>query len=90
MRDCDEQLWRIVVAATPPASLSTSTSCSSSTPTSGPDSDPYVGEVMAQPSTTEAASHWRLSLAPNGASDLEVALTIAHEVGHLVSLAGPR
>jgi hypothetical protein len=46
----------------------------------------YVGEVQAQPSSTEASAHWRLSLAPNGASDLEVALTVAHEVGHLLSL----
>lgn len=83
VRDCDRQLWAIVVAATPvevlryvdellifDADLSTG----------------YVGEVQAQPTSSEASAHWRLSLAPNGASDLDVALTVAHEVGHLLSL----
>jgi len=83
VRDCDRQLWAIVVAATPAevlryvdellvfdADLNTG----------------YVGEVQAQTGSSEASAHWRLSLAPNGASDLEVALTVAHEVGHLLSL----
>ena len=87
VRDCDEQLWRIVVAATPPDALKYIDELLVFDADLGAGSDPYVGEVMAQPSTTEAASHWRLSLAPNGASDLEVALTVAHEVGHLVSLS---
>jgi hypothetical protein len=87
VRDCDEQLWRIVVAATPPDALTYIDELLIFDADLSTGSELYVGEVMAQPGTTESASHWRLSLAPNGASDLEVALTVAHEVGHLVSLS---
>lgn len=83
VRDCDRQLWAIVVAATPAEVLRyvDELLIFDADLNSG-----YVGEVQAQPASTEASAHWRLSLAPNGATDLEVALTVAHEVGHLLSL----
>ena len=83
VRDCDRQLWAIVVAAAPPEVLRyvDELLIFDADATSG-----YVGEVQSQTGSTEASAHWRLSLAPNGASDLEVALTVAHEVGHLLSL----
>ena len=84
VRECDRQLWAIVVAATPvevlryvdellvfDADLS---------------ADTAVGEVFAQPNSTEASAHWRLSLALNSSTDLDVTFNVAHEVGHLLSL----
>jgi hypothetical protein len=84
VRDCDRQLWAVVSAATPvevlryveellvfDADLSAGTA---------------VGEVFAQPTSTEASAHWRLSLSVNGSTDVDVAFNVAHEVGHLLSL----
>jgi hypothetical protein len=84
VRECDRQLWAIVVAATPAevlryvdellvfdADLNGGTA---------------AGEVAAQPNSTEASAHWRLSLALNASTDLDVTLNVAHEVGHLISL----
>ena len=87
VRECDKQLWS-VVAATLPASVRPylkelvvfDALLTSGTP------DLYIGEVV--PAGTDA-SQWRLAVAPNGATDLEVAVTIAHEIGHLLSLAAP-
>jgi hypothetical protein len=83
-RDCDRQLWAIVTAATPAevltyveeflvfdADLSAGTA---------------VGEVFAQPTSSERSAHWRLSLSVNGSTDVDVAFNVAHEVGHLLSL----
>lgn len=84
VRECDRRLWAIVVAATPvevleyvdellvfDADVSAGTA---------------VGEVFAQPNSTEASAHWRLSLALNNSTDLDVTFNVAHEVGHLLSL----
>jgi hypothetical protein len=84
VRECDRQLWAVVVGATPvevltyveeflvfDADLSAGTA---------------VGEVFAQPNSTEASAHWRLSLSVNGSTDVDVAFNVAHEVGHLLSL----
>ena len=84
VRECDKQLWSVIVAAMPATvrpflkelvvfdALLT-----------GGTSDLYVGEVVPAESD---ASRWRLAIAPNGATDLDVAVTVAHEVGHLLSL----
>jgi hypothetical protein len=88
VRDCDQQLWRIVVATTPPDVLKYVDELLIFDADLSAGSDLYVGEVVAQPNSNQATSHWRLSLAPNGTDDLGVALTVAHEVGHLLSLNG--
>lgn len=83
VRSCDEQLWDIVVATLPPdlrpaldEFLVFDTDLSSR--------DGYVvGEVSPR---GEDPAHWRLSVAPNSGSDLDVAITVAHEVGHLMTL----
>lgn len=84
VRECDKQLWSVIVATMPITvrpflkelvlfdALLT-----------GGTSDLYVGEVVPAESD---ASRWRLAIAPNGATDLDVAVTVAHEVGHLLSL----
>ncbi len=85
VRECDKQLWS-VVAATLPASVRPYLKelvVFDALLVNG-TSDLYVGEVV--PAGTDA-SKWRLAVAPNGATDLEVAVTIAHEVGHLLSLS---
>ncbi len=86
VRPCDQQLWRVVTAATPPEVLGyiDELLVFDADLRNGPDN--YVGEVSSLRQSTARASHWRLSLAPNGATDVEVALTVAHEVGHLASL----
>ena len=84
VRECDRQLWAIVNATTPfevlkyvEEFLVFDTDLSAGT---------VVGEVFAQPNSTEASAHWRLSLSLNGSTDLDVAFNVAHEVGHLLSL----
>jgi hypothetical protein len=84
VRDCGKQLWSVIVATMPITvrpflkelvvfdALLT-----------GGTSDLYVGEVVRAESD---ASRWRLAIAPNRATDLDVAVTVAHEVGHLLSL----
>ncbi len=86
VRDCDQQLWRVVTASAPPEVLGYVDELLVFDADLGNGPDYYVGEVQSLQQSTERASHWRLSLAPNGATDVDVALTVAHEVGHLASL----
>ncbi|MEP6629036.1 MAG: hypothetical protein ABJA89_01140, partial [Lapillicoccus sp.] len=86
VRDCDRQLWRVVTAAAPPDVLGYVDELLVFDADLGSGPDTYVGEVSSLRQSTARASHWRLSLAPNGSTDVEVALTVAHEVGHLASL----
>ncbi len=84
VRECDRQLWAIVVAATPAEVLRYVDQLLVF------DADVSagvaIGEVSAQPNSTEASAHWRLSLALNSSTDLDVTFNVAHEVGHLLSL----
>jgi hypothetical protein len=88
VRECDRRLWAIVVAATPvevleyvdellvfDADVSAGTA---------------VGEVFAQPNSTEASAHWRLSLALNNSTDLDVTFNVAHESVTCSASTGPR
>ena len=84
VRECDRQLWAVVVAATPVEVLKYVDEFLVFDAELGADT--AVGEVFAQPNSSEASAHWRLSLALNGATDLDIAVNVAHEVGHLVSL----
>lgn len=84
VRECDRQLWGIVVAATPAEVLRyVDELLVFDADLSGGSG---AGEVFAQPNSTEASAHWRLSLALNVLTDLDVTFNVAHEVGHLLSL----
>jgi hypothetical protein len=84
VRECDRQLWAIVVAATPVEVLRYVDELLVFD--ADPNGGTAAGEVTAQPNSTEASAHWRLSLALNASTDLDVTVNIAHEVGHLLSL----
>lgn len=86
VRPCDQQLWQVVVATAPPDVLGYVDELLVFDADLSGTGDFSVGEVSSLQQSTERASHWRLALAPNGATDVDVALTVAHEVGHLVSL----
>jgi hypothetical protein len=86
VRDCDQQLWRVARASAPAYVLQYVDELLVFDADLGNGPDFYVGEVTSMSRSTERASHWRLSLAPNGATDVDVALTVAHEIGHLASL----
>jgi hypothetical protein len=84
VRECDRQLWAVVVAATPVEVLRYVDELLVFD--ADPNGGTADGEVAAQPNSTEASAHWRLSLALNVFTDLDVAVNVAHEVGHLLSL----
>jgi len=52
----------------------------------GTTKDLVDGEINTQTNPTTDPTRWRLSLTANGSSDLDVALVVAHELGHLMSL----
>ncbi len=83
VRVCDQQLWNVVLAATNVPLRSYLKEFLVFDAALGDRSSTFVGEV--EPAGKDA-SQWRLSIAPNGSSDLDVAVTVAHEVGHLISL----
>jgi hypothetical protein len=84
VRECDKQRWSVIVATMPVTvrPFLKELVVFDALLTSG-TTDLYVGEVVPAESD---ASRWRLAIAPNGATDLDVAVTVAHQVGHLLSL----
>ncbi len=86
VRPCDQQLWQVVAATAPADVLAYVDELLVFDADLSGGADTSVGEVVSLKQSTERSSHWRLSLAPNGATDVDVAITVAHEVGHLVSL----
>lgn len=87
VRDCDARLWQVVTSMTPDRVLAYVDEfmvfdANLSAPASA---DVFVGEVEARDGTD--AHSWRLAIAPNGTDPVDLALDVAHEVGHLVSLS---
>lgn len=82
VRDCDRQLWDIVVSATSSTQRGwlKELLVFDADPASA---DPGGGDLIP---AGQDPSRWRLALAPNGASDADVALTVAHLLGHLIAL----
>ena len=84
VRDCDRQLWRVVLTMTP----------SYLRPFVKEllvfDADPASSQGIALgdavPADGKDASRWRLSLAPNVGDEADVVLSVAHQVGHLLAL----
>ncbi len=86
IRPCDEQLWQVAAAVAGPgpvADIDELLVFDSDVKNTSPGAFITVGEVRPR---GHDPSHWRLALAPNGIGRTELALTVAHEVGHLVSL----
>lgn len=96
VRDCDQQLWQVVVETTPARLLTELDEFMVFDADLHSSSDgAFVGEVEPRPTgspqdpdAARDSDHWRLAIAPNGATDVEVAITVAHEIGHLLSLNG--
>jgi hypothetical protein len=83
VRPCDADLWRVVLTATPPAARQRIAELAVF---DGPDDSPagrLLGEV--EPAGDDPG-RWRLALRLDGDDSHELLFTIAHEVGHLVSL----
>lgn len=84
VRSCDAQLWGVVVTALPTYLRGFLREFLVFDAEVGPNaSDAAVGDMV--PSGHDGGQ-WRMSLAPNGQSDVEMAVTIAHEIGHLATL----
>lgn len=83
VRECDRQLWAMVVGSTTSEQRGWLKEFlvfdSDVTSSGGP-----VG--ILSPKADNDPGEWRLSLAPNDSTDLDVALEVAHELGHLFSL----
>jgi hypothetical protein len=83
---CDQQLWAIAVAGMPTSlrqlvkELLVFDADNSAAGSGG-----VISDVTAAGSD---ANRWRMSLARNGLSDRDIAMTIAHETGRLAALNG--
>lgn len=86
IRDCDAQLWSLVSRTTPDHVIAVVSEFMvfDADPHAPHDADVVLGEV--EPRLGHDPSSWRLSIAPNGSDDIDLAIDVAHEVGHLASL----
>lgn len=86
VRGCDAQLWSLVSRTTPDHVIAVVSEFMvfDADPHAPADADVVLGEV--EPRLGHDPSSWRLAIAPNGSSDIDLAIDVAHEVGHLASL----
>ena len=86
VRDCDRQLWTVVLTVIPSFMVRTYLKefLVFDADRTSKGNDVADGALAAADDTD--ASRWRLSIAPNAEADVDVAVTVAHELGHLVSL----
>jgi hypothetical protein len=82
-RTCDAALWRLLQSAIPPSIRRYVTELLLFDGDDASPQGPLLGEV--QPLRDDPA-RWRLGLRLDATSSEELLLTIAHEVGHLISL----
>lgn len=84
VRACDRQLWGVVLTAMP-TYLRTFLKefLVFDSDASGKSGNSAIGDMVA---ADHDAGRWRMSLAPNGETDVDVAVTVAHEIGHLLTL----